>query len=523
MDRRAIHEFGIPGASLMENAGAAIARLINDRFGDPSGKKIVVCCGGGNNGGDGWVAARWLHVMGAQVKVCSPFLHERLRGDVLSFADVYIQMGLSHRLGLAPTEWDVELQTADIIVDALLGTGLQGAPRYDILAAIAAINRKRVPVVCADIPSGVCTNSGAVETDAVRATCTITFAMPKPGHFLPPGSDYTGELSISHIGFDWGRMEIETRCRLSSVTTNGMLKVWPGSASALLKSRGQQTNKGDYGHLFILAGSRGMSGAAALAARAAQKSGTGLVTVLTPASCQPILASKLDEQMTVPLPETPEGAVSIEAVPIILKMLERATVLALGPGITLAAAPVVEALLLAVQCPLVLDADGLNCLAKLDPAIAYKSGRILILTPHPAEAARLTGGSVAEVQAARLETVRSLAQKYKATVLLKGPFTLISNPAGAIIINGTGNAGMATGGAGDVLTGITGALIARSTAMSKRNTELQLDPGDIVALAALVHGLAGDKAAAQIGQTSLNASDMLTYLHSAFLQLEATC
>ncbi len=523
LDRRAIQEFGMPGSSLMENAGAAVAQHICERYGSPAGKNIVVCCGGGNNGGDGWVAARWLHTMGANVTVCSPFLHERLRGDVLAFADVYIQMGLRHRLGLAPLDWESELQQAEIIIDALLGTGLQGAPRFDVQAAITAINRSNARVVCADVPSGVCTNTGGVATEAVRATSTVTFAAPKLAHFLPPGSDYVGDLSISHIGFDWNRMEIDTHCRLTGIRTNGALRFWPATAAPLLKSRRQQTNKGSYGHLFILAGSRGMAGAAAMAARAAQRSGVGLVTVLTPKSCQQALASKLDEQMTVGLPETEEGVVSIDALPIILKHVERASAIALGPGLTRDARPIVEALLDRLYCPLVLDADALNCLAELDPTVLIKQGRNSILTPHPAEAARLLRCTTSDVQADRMGTIRTLAHKYQSTVLLKGAYTLVSNPAGEVTINGTGNAGMATAGAGDVLTGITGALVSRCAALTAPQEQWVCKPEDVVSLAALVHGLSGDIAAAAVGQTSLVAGDIIAHLHAAYNQLEATC
>ncbi len=523
MDRRAIQEFGIPSASLMENAGAAIAQHIGERYGSTAGRKVVVCCGGGNNGGDGWVAARWLHNMGAEVTVCSPFLPERLRGDVLVFADVYIQMGLPHRLGLAPTEWDAELRQAEIIVDALLGTGLQGTPRYDVQAAIDAINRCSVPVICADIPSGVCTNTGSVETEAVHATSTVTFAAPKLAHFLPPGSDYVGSLAISHIGFDWNRMEMDTKCRLNGLTSNGMFQFWPATASPLLRRRGQQTNKGSYGHLFILAGSRGMAGAAAMAARAAQRSGVGLVTVLTPVSCQPAIAVKLDEQMTIGLPENGDGVVSLDALPIILKHVDRATTVAMGPGLTRAAAPLIEAMLHHLTCSIVLDADALNCLAEMDPEVLRKPGRTAVLTPHPTEAARLLQCTTQEVQADRVGAIRSIASKYQAIVLLKGAYTLIANPEGAVTINGTGNAGMATGGAGDVLTGITGALLCRSAALRHIQKEILCQPEDVVALSALVHGLAGDLAANHIGQTSLIAGDIIAHLHSAFNQLEATC
>jgi NAD(P)H-hydrate epimerase len=303
-----------------------------------------------------------------------------------------------------------------------------------------------------------------------------------------------------------------------------------GKANRLLRKRKGETNKGDYGHVGVVAGSRGMAGAPSLVARGAQRVGAGLVTVLAPESVQPTIGAKLDEQMTIPLPER-DGAVSGEAFAEIARFAEKATLLCLGPGLTTEpeASALALRLLVEIPKPLVLDADGLNALAK-SPETALKRPddprAPLVLTPHPGEAARLLGTSIADVQSNRIESARELARRYRATVVLKGRHSLIADPQGNIVINTSGNPGMASGGMGDTLTGILGGLLAQAIAPLRANEDENtfrteaVPPLEVVALGVFLHGLAGDLAAAAHGEAGLVAGDLIDHLPAAHRLLE---
>jgi NAD(P)H-hydrate epimerase len=520
LDRRAIEEFGMPGAVLMENAGRAVVEVIAQEYGPLSGKRIAVFCGAGNNGGDGAVIARYLHLTGA-----NPFLY--MVGDPTSLKnDARMHFEVAQRLGLAyATAADVPperyaLEGIDLIVDALLGTGVKDAPRGAYQEAIRRINAAACPVVAVDLPSGLDADTGAMPGEVVHAAHTVTFAYPKLGLLTFPGAERIGTLHIADIGFDWQRLADDIACRL---LTKEELRPY-------VKKRAADSNKGDYGHVAVIAGSQGMAGAPALVARGAQRAGAGLVTVLAAACVQPMIAAKLDEQMTLALPDA-DGAVAAAAFDAIAHFAERATVLCIGPGLTTAPAAValVQRLLAEIQKPIVLDADGLNALAQRPECLVGRPDDLrapLILTPHPGEAARLLGTSIAAVQSDRIAAVRELARRFRAVALLKGRYTLISDPEGRVAINTTGNPGMATGGAGDTLTGILGALVAQDFATGKASQDIPTfraathSPADLVALGVYIHGSAGDLAAAREGEVGLVAGDLITCIPAAIQRLE---
>lgn len=514
MDRSAIEAFGIPGVVLMENAGRAVVERMRQECGNLRGRRVVVLCGTGNNGGDGFVIARHLALQGADVLGVLTGDPDTIRGDAR------VNYDLLCRIGLAPSPAGEVLEKgvlgrADILVDALLGTGLRSAPRAPYDAVIAAINRcTQASVVAVDVPSGVDADTGGIPGEAVRATFTVTFGAPKPGLLLFPGAEYAGKLYVADIGFPWERLAPETPYSW----------IRPEAYRSVLPKRRPDTHKGDYGHVGILAGSRGMAGAPALAARAAQRVGAGLVTVLTPACVQPVVAAKLDEAMTLALPEA-DGAVAEEAIEVVAGFAARTTILCMGPGLT--NAPRVASLILRVMeevaCPLVVDADGLNALAGHPEVARRRRDRGMpspVLTPHPGEAARLLGTSIAQVQSNRVESARRLAERYGACVVLKGCRTLVAGPEGHVSINTTGNPGMATGGSGDVLTGIIGGMLAQAFATDAALSWEQVR--QIVEMAVMVHGIAGDIAVGQQGEMPLIAGDIIACLPEALRCLEGS-
>ena len=562
MDRRASEEFGIPGVVLMENAGRAVVEAVQRECGALQGKRALVFCGPGNNGGDGFVIARYLHMARTDCTLLFVGTAEKLKADARTHYEIARRLDLKFLSADQEAERDVLLERADFIIDALLGTGVKSAPRAEIAAQIEAINTATCPIFAVDIPSGVDADTGEMPGAAVAATHTITFAFPKLGLLLFPGAERVGKLHLADIGFDWDQMPptdpaeptIAVQFALDPDTFpwggTGDLSSGPmrpqrdfqgsgseakfdfGKANRLLRKRKGETNKGDYGHVGIVAGSRGMAGAPSLVARGAQRVGAGLVTVLAPSSVQPTIGAKLDEQMTIALPEK-DGAVSGEAFAEVARFAEKATVLCVGPGLTMEpeATALVHRLLVEIPKPLVLDADGLNALAQSPQKALERPDNArapLVLTPHPGEAARLLGTSVADVQSNRISSVRELARRYRAIVVLKGRHTLTADPQGNVILNTSGNPGMASGGMGDTLTGIIGGLLAQSIAPLRANEDEDtfrteaIPPLNVVALGVFLHGLAGDLAAAAQGEAGLVAGDLIDHLPAAHRLLEET-
>jgi hydroxyethylthiazole kinase-like uncharacterized protein yjeF len=503
-DRRTIEEIGIPSLVLMENAGRQTVAAMEAMYADLGDRQVAVLCGRGNNGGDGFVVARTLLQRGVDVSV---FLIGRV-GDVRGDARVNLEI-LGH-LGLTVVEiadgqaWELhfsEISDCTLIVDAIFGTGLN-APLSGLMETVVAdVNGSDIPVVSIDVPSGLSADSADIIGSSIEASLTITLAAPKLPLVLPPAETRAGDIVIADIGIpselidalDGPRVELLTRATLRE----------------LLTPRAADSHKGDFGRVLVVAGSPGKTGAAHLAAVGALRAGAGLVTVATPASCQAIVAALAPEYMTEALEETPDG-LDPASVDRVLEMAR--DVIALGPGLGQAPATreFVKTLVDRATMPLVVDADGLNAFGGDPDKLAGREGRDVIITPHPGEMGRLVGMSADEVQASRLQIARNFAAAHHVYVVLKGHRTLIATPDEKVFINPTGNPGMATGGTGDVLTGMIAASLAQL-----------LDAEAACKLAVYVHGLAGDLAEADEGEMAMTSGDLAGHIGDAILELTA--
>ena len=501
-DRRTIDEIGIPSIVLMENAGRAVAGAIEARFEAAARGRVALLCGRGSNGGDGLVAARALAERGAAVAIVLLARGEDVRGDARTNLDVARRLGLP--LSEAPDEaaWEAcrpDVAAADLVVDALVGTGLR-APLEGLLATVAAdVNAARRPVVAVDLPSGLSADTGACIGASVEARVTVTLGAPKIPLVVSPAAERAGEMVVADIGIP-SRVVDELDGPRVDLLTDDVVRAW-------LPVRARDAHKGDHGRIVVVAGSPGKTGAARLAGTGALRSGAGLVTVATPASCVGPVAA-VPEYMTAALPETESGTARRTAADVVLAL--GADVVAVGPGLGVGAEPraLVRALVERVPGPLVLDADALTALADEPATLALRRDRITVATPHPGEMARLAGTTVDEVQANRIETARRFAAEHGVHVVLKGARTVIAAPPGSVRVNASGNPGMATGGTGDVLTGAVAAWLAQAA-----------DAVAATSLAVHLHGRAGDLAAGRVGEAALVAGDVADHLGAAALEL----
>jgi hydroxyethylthiazole kinase-like uncharacterized protein yjeF len=501
IDRRAIEDLGISGALLMERAGEAVARAVLSL---PESLPVHCFCGSGNNGGDGFVAARYLHQWGRDVTVWLLARASSLAGDARASYDK--AKGAAVPIHELPDADPLERHLGGarggfIAIDALLGTGARGNPRGRYAEAVKVMNSAASNTVAVDCPTGLDAETGSVGDPCVMATITVTMGLPKTGLVLWPGLARVGELVVADIGFPKELLE-DPEYRLNALSQE--------DASRALPDRPRDAHKGTCGKLLVIAGSQGYTGAAALTAMAALRAGTGLVYVGVPKGLNDILEVKLTEAITVPLPETDERTLSFDALAPILEWMGRVDALALGPGLSQHPDTVrlVRTLVPRVALPCVLDADGLNALAPVGDD--FTVGTHFVLTPHPGEMARLTDGTVPAIQSDRVTSCRQLAARLGCTVLLKGVPTVVGGPLGDVFINRTGNPGMATGGTGDVLTGLIGALLAQG-----------LPPLKAGALGAYLHGQAGDRAAVRLGQAGMIAGDLLDDLPAVLLATHA--
>ena len=501
VDRHAIEDAGIPGRVLMEHAGRALAKKAREAR--RGGESVAVVCGPGNNGGDGFVAARFLAHWGVPVRVFVACDAARIRGDAAGAYDSAVRTGVPIEATDDGADLAARLSGHGLLVDCLLGTGSGGAPRGRVASLVEAMNGSGVDILACDMPTGVDADSGAVPGVAIRAAHTLTIGYPKVGLLLHPGADHVGELSTADIGFPRG---------VALSLPPAAFLVEAGDAASRIPARPTDGHKGTFGRALVLAGSVGITGAASLAAEAALRSGAGLVTVATAASAQPTVAAAVREATTLALAETPDGAASAEAEQAIRQQVRDCQALAIGPGLGQAGptAQLVRALLrdpVGLPPGMVLDADGLNVVASLpESGIRFPPGSVI--TPHPGEMARLLASTVADVQSRRIGAARDLALEMSITVVLKGAPTVIAGPDGTVYLNPTGNPGMATGGSGDVLTGLLTGLVAQGVA-----------PTDAAILGVYTHGLAGDLAAADLGRAML-AGDILRSIPQALMQLE---
>ena len=498
-DRRTIEEIGIPSIVLMENAGQRVVEAMESAFDDLGACRVAVLCGRGNNGGDGFVVARLLRGRGADPTVFVLGARDAVRGDARTNLDILGRIGSRVLEVPDSASWvrhGSDIAGYDLIVDAMFGTGLSRPLAGMLRAVVDEVNAAPAPIVSIDLPSGLSADSHQPLGPAVQAAVTVALGAPKIPLVLSPGDARAGELVVADIGIPAEVIDGVEGPRLELLT--------PASVRRLIPKRPAGAHKGDFGHVLIVAGSRGKTGAACLAGIGALRSGAGLVTVATPGSCVPTVAVGAPEYMTLPLAETAAGTVSGEALEAVLDA--RCDVIAVGPGLGTGAgtARLVHGLLERARVPLVLDADALNVCADAPSRLDRRAGPDIVLTPHPGEMARLCGRSAADVQADRLGTARRFASERRVHVVLKGARTLVAGPDGAVYVNRTGNPGMATGGTGDVLAGMVAAWLGQlGDAAAACNASVYL------------HGLAGDLAAGSSGEVAMTASDLAAALGRA--------
>ena len=499
IDRRAIDEYGIPGHELMENAGRECARHILAAYGGDGERRALVLAGKGNNGGDGYVIARHLLEHGWQVQVIVLARRGMIAGDALTSLVRLPEEVLNFctEEGALSALYGDDIKAADLLVDALLGTGLSQDLHGLYLEAVTLINQGRGKVVAVDIPSGVHGTTGRIMGQAVRADLTVTFAVAKLGHLLYPGAGYVGRLVVADIGIPQQLVE----------TAVGYEYLDEQAAAPLVARRERTAHKGSYGHCLVVAGSVGKTGAAVLSANSAMRSGAGLVTLAVPESLHQIAEIKTMEAMTVPLPDDGSGYLATKAIPVIERLLAGRNVLALGPGIDRRPETVslVHRLLESVSLPMVIDADGLNAIAEDTSILNRRVSRQVILTPHPGEMSRLVGAAIPDMAAVRISVAQDFARTFGVYLVLKGARTIIAAPNGMVAINGSGNPGMASGGMGDVLTGVIAALLAQG-----------YTAWNACCLGVYIHGMAGDLVAVEQGETGMTASDLMGRLPHAF-------
>lgn len=506
LDRRATEEYGIPSLLLMENAGRAVFEVAKEMLGgDVRGKRVLVVCGPGNNGGDGFVSARHLHNSGALVQIAYYGDRSKAKGDALTNIEIAEKMGLSIYVNDLNQDYDGIGYSFDLVIDALLGTGAKDEIRPPYSRVISDLDDFTVAscakILSVDVPSGISADTGLLLTPpcqgldggrfqlAVTADVTVTLAYPKIGLLTYPGAAYVGNLVVADIGIP-SKAEPSGEPEAYVLTGDAVRGAW--------LRRHTDANKADYGHIAIVAGSVGMTGAATLAAEGAMRIGTGLVTVAVPETLNDIMEVKLTEAMTIPVPEGKARAFGMASLDKILDIIDKRDAAVIGPGFGRDEDTVAFtlALLKKLNKPAIVDADALFA-ASTDLKVLKKCKAPLVITPHPGEMARLLGTTAAEVQSNRLEVARSFAKEHGVTVVLKGAGTVIADPDGSAYINTTGTPGMATGGTGDVLSGMIGGLLAQ-----------KLPALSASANGVYLHGLAGEIAAERLGEAAMLASDL---------------
>lgn len=506
-DAEAIKNYSLPSLILMESAGRAVVQALLERVQELGAFHMVIVAGRGNNGGDGLCAARHLLSLGASVEAFVVGSPDKLSEETRIQAEILEGFGLEIRylteegeLG----ELEQALSRADVVIDALLGIGVKGPVRGLIKPVIERINQSDVFVVAVDAPSGVDADTGAVAGAAVEADLTVTLEHPKLGLLLYPGRGHAGEIVVSKIGYP----EL-----LRQTFQSGLEWVDEGYVRARLPQRRAYSHKGDYGKVFILAGSRGLTGAAVMAAEAALRSGAGLVYMGYPESLSPIIESRLLEAVKLPLPES-DGALAEGALKPIQEFIAEIDidVLAVGPGLSRAkgVAALLKKLLPKVEVPLVIDADGLNALASPQGLKVIRRLKApAVLTPHPGELSRLIGRKISEIEADRVGAARETAESLDVILVLKGVPTITALPSGEIFINSTGNSGLATGGSGDVLTGLIVGLIAQG-----------MPPEEAAPAGAYLHGLLADRLKGELGERAMLPGDLIKVIPQVLKEFE---
>lgn len=505
MDSSAIKDYGIPGLLLMENAASAVAVQAESMLGGCNGVPIIAVAGTGNNGGDAFAAARLLHCKGADVGVYLLGSRDAVKGDALANLEMLERIGIGvNELREASAEGLADLRSsienAQLVIDGIFGTGLSRNITGLAENVIQLINNSGKRVLSIDIPSGIDGTDGSIKGICIKADTTVTFCMAKTGLALNPGYEYAGRLIVADIGIP--------PCIKDSITADAEV-IENKTAAAFIPERVNNSNKGDYGRVLIITGSTGMTGSGCLAAKAALRSGAGLTYIGVPESLSAIYGAALTEPIILPLTDNGSGTLKRECTDDIIKHIGKMNAVAIGPGLTCTAEikSIVERVLCESRTPLVIDADALNCISG-NTEILKSLKTKAVITPHPGEMSRLTGISIKDIQADRPGVARRFAIEFGVIVVLKGNRTVVALPDGRVLINPTGNPGMASAGAGDVLTGIIAGLAAQGAPLE-----------EAAAAGVFLHGLAGDLAAGELGMHSMIAGDIIRYLPNAFRSL----
>ncbi len=502
VDRIAIEDVGIPGAVLMENAGLQVVRIMREQISDFARKRVLVVCGKGNNGGDGFVVARHLFNSGMDVRVALIAEKHQLTGEAK------LNFHIAEKMDIPIVEMTTNeqipafrnlLQQAEVIVDAILGTGLHEAVQGFYKHIIEAINKGRKSVVAVDIPSGLSADTGMVPGSCIQADLTVTFAVPKQGLVLFPAANYVGKLHVVDIGIP--------RQLIKEAQFEVHLLGCDDVRGSFLQRR-PNTHKDTYGHVLAIAGSPGTSGSAYLAGRSALRTGAGQVTLAFPESLYSHLEMSTIEVRTAPLPETSQCTLSVKAYDQIMGLAVDKRVVVIGPGLTTNPSTVelVHRLIASLPIPMVIDADALEAVAQ-NPKILLNAQAPIILTPHPGEMARLVPNML--IQHNRIAVTQETAKNYQCIIALKGARTIIAAPDGCVFINATGNPGMATAGTGYVLAGIIAGLVAQSVI-----------PIEAAKAGVFLNGLAGDLVAEEKGGYGLIASDIIEMIPQAMKRIQ---
>ncbi len=488
LDRTAIETYGIPEQILMENAGEAAYFVLLTRFG-VTGRRFAIFCGGGNNGGDGFVVARKILSSGGSARVFVLGDRQAYRGAARDNLEMLERSGGEVVSPASPEDAEHDLARCDVVVDAIFGTGLARDVEGRYAEVIQRIHRSGRPVLSLDIPSGIHGDTGQEMGTSVRASATVTFGLPKLGNLLYPGFEHCGELFVTHISFPSSMIEAAgIRTEINHTPP--------------LPQRNPKGHKGVFGDVLFVAGAAAYYGAPRFSASAFLQAGGGYARLAAPAAMVPTLAAAGSEIVFVPQKETAQGSIALENLEGLLDLGSRADMVVLGPGLSLVeeTQDLVRALAARLECPLLLDGDGLTAVSR-DPDVLRKRRAPTVLTPHPGEMTRLTGGTVSGLEQDPVGILRSTAADLNAVIVLKGAHSLIGLPGGRVFVNMSGNSGMATAGTGDVLTGAIAAMLG-----------LGLDLPEAVRKGVFLHGVAGDLAAEDLGEDGITAVDILDAL-----------
>ncbi|MDX9871327.1 MAG: NAD(P)H-hydrate dehydratase [Clostridia bacterium] len=504
LEKWAIQEYGVPSLLLMENAGGAVVRKAEKILGELSGRQIIVLAGKGNNGGDALVAARRLAEMSAEVRLFLLFPPEAFSPDALENWHLVEKQGLKwHILNDENSFYlfKLRLNQCDLVIDGIFGTGFRGKPEQKICRVIHAVNESKPSVLAIDTPSGLEADTGRIEDCCIRADDTVTFTWIKRGLVVFPGKEYAGRLEVAGISLP--REAIAELKREEYYVNFDFVR-------GILPPLNWQGHKNSFGHVLVIAGSAGMTGAAHFASKAAFRAGAGMVTACLPYSLAASFDAVFPEVITRGVAETDQQSIDAEAWPVIRQQLKNRQAIVFGPGLsaTESVRAILEKLVEEAEAPLVIDADGLNVLA-LNPEILQNAKAPVILTPHPGEMARLLGISTEDVQQDRVSAAVLAAESLQAIVVLKGAATVTALPEGTAYINSTGCPALATAGTGDILAGLISGFIAQG-----------VSPAQAAYLGVYVHGLAGDLAAAKLGMRGVMATDVLEMLPYALRSIE---